>query len=827
MIKEYIKKYLLEKLNKRHSLLIYDSNLFYHDLVLELESENVKVFDASKNVVTEREAALEYWVNTMPNGTEKKLIFYVPFEKKIDDDQKAIDPFMIFSCGGSIFPDEASDNYKQLCIAALPDKRSKIEEIFNHETFPSFSKIDALEGGNAYPSLKSGLGAQSEVEILLAFMKPSDSQRKFLKSDRSWHSEFKQFMIESLGVKLTSKKLEAIQKDLWRIVLFSEFVFDLPISLPKSLKEVAVAKPESQEIIFRICNQLRSLKNTEEDYINNANTVSSDLGLPKLFKNEDKLGEINTFAFEDSSFFNQFKDELYRGNLLQAKSLAELSSKSIWGVYDDERRVTWQLGRKICELLISLKEEKDSLKTDKTLNTVVKWYATSGYKIDSLQREIEKGAQKQISLSVNLKEVVDYGRKEYHKFMDSTQKLFQEGIKKEGIANIGIQRNSSLFNDKVKPLIDQGKKTVYILADALRYELAVFLKDQLERADFESAIEPALAFTPTITKFGMAALMPDADKNLELKLVNGKLEPFLTGIQSGNRKDRIKYTQGYFGDKHAWYWEKDIINEQFEKKDILFITTTEIDQAGENSPDNAQMLIESAIHKILKACSILRESGYEEFILVADHGFVLVDSFQAGNNAPKPVGEWALEKSRCVAGIGDSNDDHISLSNVDLGVKSEVDQFLFLKNYATYERGKRFYHEGLSLQESITPLLTFRPKQIESKQDYHINLTYKGKASGYVTTRRPSIEISCFGESFFDEPIDVMIEAIAGEKVVGEPTFSDNVNSTSGFVEIRPGQSLKITIALDDEYEGKFTVYAKSPSTGIILSELKLETDYL
>src|SRR5690606_16332192 len=173
--------------------------------------------------------------------------------------------------------------------------------------------------------------------------------------------------------------------------------------------------------------------------------------------------------------------------------------------------------------------------------------------------------------------------------------------------------------------------------------------------------------------------------------------------------------------------------------------------------------------KILKACSILIKNGYEEFVLVADHGFVLVDSFQAGNNAPKPVGDWALEKSRCVAGVGDSNHDHILLSSVDLGVKSDVDQFLFLKNYATYVRGKRFYHEGLSLQESITPLLTFRPKQIESKQDYHINLTYKGKDSGYVTTRRPSIEISCFGESFFDEPIDVMIEAIADNKLVGEP----------------------------------------------------------
>ena len=88
MIKEYIKQYLLEKIARKNSLLFYDAKGFYHNLVLELESENIKVFDASKNVVTEREAALDYWVNEMPKGLDKKLIFYVPFEKKIDDDYK-------------------------------------------------------------------------------------------------------------------------------------------------------------------------------------------------------------------------------------------------------------------------------------------------------------------------------------------------------------------------------------------------------------------------------------------------------------------------------------------------------------------------------------------------------------------------------------------------------------------------------------------------------------------------------------------------------------------------------------------------------------------
>ena len=87
--------------------------------------------------------------------------------------------------------------------------------------------------------------------------------------------------------------------------------------------------------------------------------------------------------------------------------------------------------------------------------------------------------------------------------------------------------------------------------------------------------------------------------------------------------------------------------------------------------------------------------------------------------------------------------------------------------------------------------------------------------------------MACFGDSFFDKPIDVIIEAVSNDTQIGAPASSKYVNPTSEFIEITPGKSVKITLALNDEFEGKFTVYAKSPASGIILSEINLETDYL
>jgi len=827
MIKEFIQQYLKEKLSRHHSLVIYDPTLFYHDLVMEMATEDLTVFDASTNVVTAREEAMDYWVNEMPAALEKKMVFYVPFAKKMNDDQKAIDPFILFTSGGTVFPDEATDDYKQICLLAMPEKAAKIEELFSHGTAPEFSKIDALKGGNTYPSIKGGLGASSPVEILQAFLIPTESQRSFLEKDKSWVPEFKSFMADVIGVKPTSRKFETLQKDLWRIVLYSEFVYDLPVAVPAELSGVAKAKEEAKQIIYKVCMQLRSNKHQEEVYVQHANEISDELSLPKLFKAEINLGEINTFAFEDSTFFNQFKEILLKGKIDDAMRLAKTSSKGIWSEYDDERRAAWQIGLKACELVQTVLNQKEKVKNKTAANDMIHWYAKEGFTIDTLQREMEKQVQMQIDLSDALEEVAAYARKVYQEFMEKVQQLFQKSIVEEKSIDTDIQKNITLFDQKVQPLINAGKKTVYILADALRYELAGYLMTRLQRADFECDIAPSLAFSPTVTKYAMAALMPQADKALELKVQGGKLEPFLNGKQSGNRADRVKYTTELLGDKCAWYWEKDIIKDDYEKKDLLFVTTTEIDQAGENVPENAQHLIEMAIQKILKVSSKLAKAGYDEFVLVADHGFVLLNDYVSGSNASKAVGEWVLQKSRCLAGKGAENEDHIVLTPEQLSIKSDVSQFFFLKNYAVYERGTKFFHEGLSLQEIITPCLSFRPVKKKVRQEIQINLSYKGKTSGYVTTRRPSIEIACFGEAFFDEPTDVAIEAKAGEKSIGTPAQSEHVNSTTSYIEITPGQSIKVTLALDEDYEGKFTVYAQSPSTGVILSEINLETDYL
>ena len=74
MIKEYIQEHFEKKLRNSSGLVMYDPTLFYKEIVQRLENDNVKVFDASENVITAHENALDFWVNEMPKSEKNKIV---------------------------------------------------------------------------------------------------------------------------------------------------------------------------------------------------------------------------------------------------------------------------------------------------------------------------------------------------------------------------------------------------------------------------------------------------------------------------------------------------------------------------------------------------------------------------------------------------------------------------------------------------------------------------------------------------------------------------------------------------------------------------------
>ncbi len=105
-----------------------------------------------------------------------------------------------------------------------------------------------------------------------------------------------------------------------------------------------------------------------------------------------------------------------------------------------------------------------------------------------------------------------------------------------------------------------------------------------------------------------------------------------------------------------------------------------------------------------------------------------------------------MSKSRSLAGQGATPDTALGFTAQQIGVKSAVKDFVFLKGYAVFEKNTNYFHEGLSLQENVVSVMIL--SKIVAKKEEHItiNITYKGKTTGIITSRRPSFEIASFIE---------------------------------------------------------------------------------
>ncbi len=62
--------------------------------------------------------------------------------------------------------------------------------------------------------------------------------------------------------------------------------------------------------------------------------------------------------------------------------------------------------------------------------------------------------------------------------------------------------------------------------------------------------------------------------------------------------------------------------------------------------------------------------------------------------------------------------------------------------------------------------------------------------------------------------------------LLGEAKMGGVVNSATRTVSLKPGQTLAVTMKMDLEFEGKFSVKALDPTTLKTYSKIDLETDY-
>ena len=835
-IGQYIKEEWLSRLERTGVLVVYDHDRRYRELCLSLAADKRCVIDASDSSIEAREQAMVAFqkLTQQKDGLES-LVVYVPAARPTSDEDRQRDPFAVYTGCGSEFPEGDGDDYVNLCLKAKPDYATDIRKAFAQSPSPDLDVIDAIGGGGGWPNLQSTLKVDSARDIMFALLSPNESQKEAIKKQEAWVSEAKELLLRCFGVKLLTrgKTWTSVSDELWRLLLFSEFAFDLPVELPPTLLDVPRAATEARPLVEDLCDRLRSDIRTQVTYIDRAELIERELSLVIVCAGVKDFGVRDTFPFEERWFLDQTVQAISRDDIDRVRQMLDRHQRSV-GMGRGESQAQWDLIRTATALIQSC-DDAARIVADHTRSqgALIDFYTATLRETDRHHREFEQIAGDHIDPEGVLSGVVAKARRRYQLLMADVQAAFVRHLESEGWPPSGRLANADVFDRYVAPKLQtSGCRVAYILVDALRFELGIALERQLA-ADGKVTLHVAFAQLPTVTPVGMASLLPKAGQNLTLTRQDGKVVPAIGDTTLVNVTQRMALLRSRYGERFAESPLADFVRGKVVVPgtvDLLVLRTNEIDDRLENSPETALDVIQDALKRLRGAVNELRKRGFKDVVIATDHGFFVNLGFEAGDVCLKPPGNWINVHDRSLLGDGSSDSSNFVLNAAQVGIKGDFKQLAGPRSMSPYKSGEMYLHGGASLQEAVVPVIELKleaPSNVKSIPTT-VRLEYRQGAKR-ITTRLPVLKVTVEGGDLFSGAtvVEFLLEAQDKDgRVVGEAKHGGAVNPATGTISLCPGKTAQIAIKMHEDFQGRFSIKALDAATLGTYDKLDLETDY-
>lgn len=833
-VAEHIQQHLRVRLDDCECLVVYDPDGRYRDLALALADHRTTVVDGAESTIVGRERATEVWLElTRAQPGDRALLVYLPVAPPESDRDRERDPYAALAAGGGVFPSSDSDRYLELALAAKPTHAEAVRALFADGAEPDLATLDAVDAGRGYPRLRALLGAESPREIALALLAPTDAQRAELEKDASWASEYRQYVADELGLAANARlrALGSIRDELARHLLFSEFALDLPDALPAALETVPHAEASRRTLVFAICEGLRTA--APEVYVGLARHVERELDLDALAGGLTRLGQRDTFAFEERAYLRRVAALIQDGDLDGASAVADGRQRSLWA-QEGDRAPSWGLARRVLDLARLLRSAPEPTE-GRGASGLAEAYTADLYRVDAAHRHLETAVQQAIGLADELDGAVADVRRRYRDHADARQRQFVGAVQRDGWPPDGLLRHTRVFDTLVGPALDGSARVAYLLVDAFRYELAAEFAGHLREAPAAESVEvqAVAAALPTITPVGMAALLPGADGHLTLGAQGDSVVPALGEDRVRTREERLALVRRLYGDRVHDTKLDDLLKPGKRKlastAQLLVVTTTEIDAIGETNPEALGRTFLAVQQKLTRALRVLQELGVTHVVVATDHGFLWLPDERPGDKVHGPDGDWALSKERALLGAARSAaTGTVALDASAVGIRTPAETLAVPESLGSYVSGRPYRHSGLSLQEAVLPAVSVRlATSAPASAAATVHLGYRGGRTDVVTTRLPLIEVGASSELFGPDVVEVRLDVEAGGEPVGEPSPSAYTDPATGLVRVGSGDTVKVPLRLRDDFEGTFAVRATDPNTGVTFAELTLRTDYV
>lgn len=496
-----------------------------------------------------------------------------------------------------------------------------------------------------------------------------------------------------------------------------------------------------------------------------ANAVEADLHLEQETVAAHELGDVDTFRFEEARILEAAiqaalaaaRPGARASDWDQAAQWAEERSRAtcFWLRQDQARRWAWQLVAAACAFGRTLAQHVGPLETALSLEEAVDEYAGRSYAVDLAHRRFEQTVHTHLEPQLRhfglLCELRDSLRHRYRFWADGLARQFTTACRVDGFLPPAHLQQRHLFTQIVQPLTTGDRRVALFLVDALRWEMAVELRELLADRGTHLDLKPRLAELPTVTSVGMNVLAP--------VLQDGRLTPALdskgniTGFTAQeflvrNPETRAKAMGNAAGSTKVPRLTLAEVCEDSETRlknrvrsgQLVLVVGTELDEAGH--PGLGLTTFEPTLRRLASAVDRLLSAGVTAFVITADHGFLLSDD----TVGVCPYGTKRDPHARhVVSEIPRQEKGMVPVSYASLGYGSEDRYLLLREDTAVYDTGgarPSFVHGGNSPQERVIPVLTIlhRKPQPSVSGTYLLHAKPMADVLGYrrlqITARR-------------------------------------------------------------------------------------------
>jgi len=846
---DYLKKRLIDLLNDRRIVVWYDPEKHFEELTRSLRAPSCQVLNASDSVLKARRRADEIY-RQMNDSTDLQLskasiLIHIPWARGKDDESRLLDPFEVYARAGIAFGDTEDQQFESLARQAFPDRSDEITRLFR-EGKPTLSLLDSLNKAQRYPLINQIFGTESASEVI-AFALCDKAKAEAIERTPGCIEELARLLDASVGFRLPehAKDWKTFRETLGKYILFSEFVFDLPEKIPDSLSVITTAGFETKELVYSACNRMRTDENLQETYMDMSRRIERSLKLPEMTSALANVGRRDTFLFEDQRMFRLLLNYLNQGKIAEAQALSTERKRSLWRNQPD-RSLLWNAAERGATLLDTIHRlEHVQPWTAESLSNMVNAYAQEGWAdLDQRQRLFEHSIA--AGEEEELAPLIETCRHRYRELALRIQDRFLTLVVKNRWPPEGILRQTRIFDQYVAPLLERREKVAYFMVDSLRFEMGRDLGEAL-RSLGDVEILHAASVLPSITETGMAALLPNTDGKLMILLKDQKLIPVIGNHVLKGSTERMKLIREIYGDRFLDLKFEDLWSTGFKKNasklksvDLLVVRTQHPDLIGEQLGGLARKYISDIIGDIKTVASRLVASGFRQLVISADHGHILLPEILSGDVISEPPGSWGIAKRRCRLGSGlSATSGCLDVKAEDIGIQGDATDICIPKGFKVFADGEAYLHGGLSLQESVIPLVLCHARELAAYGGAKPEVSIKYRSDKFVSRviglklafNQPNSQSNLLQ---FTQPgpseiyLNVRVEAYNGtsaqSKVVGEAADCEDRDEKTREVTLQAGKETSVPVLIKGDFKGAMVeIRASDPLTRVVWARLSLK----